>query len=456
MVATWTSEQVAALAPDASSGKAARELANARKWIHLGGDDHAAWGEHQGSGSSPYQIVIDLDEPAFHCTCPSRKFPCKHALGLFLLRTEQPAAFVQSAVPPWVAEWLLERASKPAKKKRTPKNGTDQPGEMGADAGAQQGRARKTAEQTRRAAQREDRVAAGLQELERWLRDLVKQGLAAAQTQPPQFWEGVATRMVDAQAPGAARMIREMPALAASGEGWTERLLERIGLLYLLLEGYNHIDVQTEATRADIHAALGFSLKQEEVIARPGLVDQWLVLGRRVFEDERLRSQRTWLHGRRTGRCALLLDFAYGGQVLDTSILPGTQFEAELAFYPGNYPLRAALKQRLSETRPLTGIPAYPDWSACLSAYAGALARNPWIEAFPAAITMAFPTRREDAWQLRDQSGHALPLTPQPDPNWQLLAQSGGHPITVLGEWNGHALFPLSAATSDSDFLILD
>ena len=39
----------------------------------------------QGSAASPYQTGIDLSEPAFQCTCPSHKFPCKHGLGLFLL-----------------------------------------------------------------------------------------------------------------------------------------------------------------------------------------------------------------------------------------------------------------------------------------------------------------------------------------------------------------------------------
>ena len=42
------------------------------------------WGLCAGSGKNPYQTIVDLSGPAYKCSCPSRKFPCKHALGLLL------------------------------------------------------------------------------------------------------------------------------------------------------------------------------------------------------------------------------------------------------------------------------------------------------------------------------------------------------------------------------------
>ena len=77
-----TMEQITALAPDAASVKAGRGLVNSAKWPTLGQSANALWGECQGSGSKPYQVSVDLGGPAFKCTCPSRKFPCKHGLGL--------------------------------------------------------------------------------------------------------------------------------------------------------------------------------------------------------------------------------------------------------------------------------------------------------------------------------------------------------------------------------------
>ena len=83
-----TSESVLALAPDASSVKAAQALLKPGQWPTLGFNENAVWGECKGSGSKPYQVEADLSGPVFKCTCPSRKFPCKHSLALLLLRVQ--------------------------------------------------------------------------------------------------------------------------------------------------------------------------------------------------------------------------------------------------------------------------------------------------------------------------------------------------------------------------------
>ena len=55
MSATWTTEQILALAPDANSAKNGKDLAPPRKWVSLGQNEQAVWGECQGSGKTPYQ-----------------------------------------------------------------------------------------------------------------------------------------------------------------------------------------------------------------------------------------------------------------------------------------------------------------------------------------------------------------------------------------------------------------
>src|SRR5688572_4958152 len=108
----WTIDQILALAPDPSSAKSGRDLSVARKWLTLGANAVCVWGTMQGSGKAPYQTSIDLSVPAFKCTCPSRKFPCKHGLGLFLIFVQQPDACTQDQPPPWTSEWLAKRAEK--------------------------------------------------------------------------------------------------------------------------------------------------------------------------------------------------------------------------------------------------------------------------------------------------------------------------------------------------------
>ena len=80
-----TRDQVSALAPDDASAEAANGLVADSKWVTLGADDEAAWGECQGSGSKHYQAQVDLGALVSRCSCPSRKFPSKHGLALLLL-----------------------------------------------------------------------------------------------------------------------------------------------------------------------------------------------------------------------------------------------------------------------------------------------------------------------------------------------------------------------------------
>src|SRR5262245_13963652 len=110
MSASWTTEQVLAMAPDSGSARAAGGLSSARQWLRLGRSGAAVWGECQGSAKLPYQTEIELGEPAFRCSCPSRKFPCKHGLGLLLLLERQPEAFPEAPPPDRVSEWLLGRS----------------------------------------------------------------------------------------------------------------------------------------------------------------------------------------------------------------------------------------------------------------------------------------------------------------------------------------------------------
>lgn len=139
----------------------------------------------------------------------------------------------------------------------------------------------------------------------------------------------------------------------------------------------------------------------------------------------------------------MLLDFAAPGQTLKSSMLPGTSLDAELLFYPGNYPLRAAVGQRHSHPEGSHQAQGHATAESLLDAYAGALARNPWLEVFPALLREVVPLRRDGGWLVRDVEGRLLPLSPRLREGWKLLALSGGQPATLFGEWDGRHLLPL-------------
>jgi hypothetical protein len=435
----WTVDQILALAPDPQSAKTGSGLATLRKWDRLGRNSQAVWGECQGSGQKPYQTTIDLNEPAFKCSCPSRKFPCKHALGLFLLSIQAPDSFGAEEPPAWVQGWLEGRVQ------RQQKVAQSQAMDRVADPAAQ----------ARRAAKRQKKVDIGLAELERWLFDLVREGLASVQGKPRSFWETPAARLVDAQAGGAARRLRRLATLAYTGEGWQERLVEQLGLLYLLVAGYRRLESLPEPVQADLRTLMGWSLNQESLLAEAGVTDRWSVVGQQLEQEQRLLVQRTWLWSQTTNRGALLLQFAAANQPLDRTLVPGTSFEAELVFYPTNYPLRALLKERRTPAGDLAALGGYLTLAEALTAYGAALACCPWLEEFPLALQKVRPFRRDERWFLADEAGQTLPLSPHFKASWTLLALSGGQPLFLFGVWDGSHLLPLSTL-AEGRFIALE
>ncbi len=411
-----------ALAPDAPAQRAALSLAAGRSWPLTGASEPGAvWGECLGSAAAPYRTVVDPAGPAYQCSCPSRKFPCKHALALLLLWADGSVS--GGADPPdWAARWLTARAVK----------ATGAAAREPADPGAAR----------RRAEQREQRVGTGLAELDRWLQDQVRQGLAASHRSGYGHWDDIAARMVDAQAPGLAERLRALAAVPYSGPGWDGRLLEEYALLRLLAVAYGKQADLAPPLRDTVRSRIGFTVRQADVLAAgPPVRDRWQVLARRDLDQDRLRTRRVWLRGNTTGRYALVLSFAAAGQSLDDSLTVGTEVDADLVFYPAAVPLRALVAARRDEG--VKGAPAGGTVAGLLTSWAAALGEDPWLDSWPAVLA-ATPARSPHPC-LYDAAGDALPLHPGAGDCWPLFALSGGSPLTVAGEWTPRGLWPLTA-----------
>ena len=89
--------------PDFRSVMAARDVADVESWVRLGTWANIVWGMYQGSDLYDVSVAIaSHDDMRAKCTCPSYKYPCKHALGLLMLATEKH--LVPVARPP---DWAL-------------------------------------------------------------------------------------------------------------------------------------------------------------------------------------------------------------------------------------------------------------------------------------------------------------------------------------------------------------
>ncbi|MFI5725757.1 SWIM zinc finger family protein [Streptomyces cyaneofuscatus] len=438
-VARWTVEQVLSLAPDDASRKAGNKLATAGHWSGTGFDGSGAvWGLCKGSGSKPYQTVVDTTGPAYTCSCPSRKFPCKHALGLLLLRASGDGSVPQGEPADWAAQWLTARRGRAEAKQEAAASGEAAPGP------ADNAAARKRAER------RAERVTAGALELEQRLTDLLRAGLATADRTGYALWEETAARMVDAQAPGLAGRVRELGAIPGSGPGWPVRLLEECGLLHLLDTAWLGRERLPDPLAATVRTRVGLPVSAEG----PPVRDRWLVLAQYDTPDGRLTTRRIWLYGRESGRTALLLSFGAMGRAPELGLPVGVTIDAELTSYPGGG-LRADLGRQFAPPAapPGTPVPDTPppggSTAAALAAYGEALRGDPWLDAWPVTLRDVIPVPSEGGWQLADAEGaSALPLSSAALSRpglWKLVALSGGGPVTVFGELGHRGFDPFAA-----------
>jgi hypothetical protein len=438
MTTRWSEAQVLALTNDTPTLQNGRKLAAPGKWLNTGGSDDAVWGECQGSGKAPYRVGIDRTDMAYKCTCPSHKFPCKHTIALFLLFANHPDVFsAQTSLPNWLTTWLEGRQKRREKPELA---AADQPLD--------------TEAQAKRQEAREDKVRAGIVDLSRWLRDLIRHGVADDRLKTYAFWDHMAARMVDAQASGIARRLRTLGGLPFQGHlDWATRMLDELGRLYLLCESYARIDSLPVETQHDVRTLIGWTYWQEELLTLPAVRDRWLVLGHYTEVEERLKIRRVWLHGKHSRRIALLLDFAHGGTPFEGSYPLGQSFDGEIIYYPGAYPQRAILKTRLGSMAlahdDLTCL--IGDAEAAFDHYADAIAANPWLDMFPLGLRAVIPYQEGNRFFVRDSIGRTLPIRFQNGAWWTIVAASGGHPIAVFGEWDGYDLM-LRTLHSDGIF----
>ncbi|EIJ42905.1 hypothetical protein BegalDRAFT_2039 [Beggiatoa alba B18LD] len=428
MSTQYTVEQILQLAPDDASKKSGKGLAKATHWVTSGYNELAIWGECKGSGSNPYQTRIDLQNMAFKCTCPSRKFPCKHAIGLFLLYVQDISVLTQSDDPPdWVADWLAGRAEKQQAKVSKP--------------------AKNPAVSAKTQAKREASVQAGLEDINLWLMDLVRSGFNDLKNRPYHFFEQQAKRMIDAKASGVARYLQSFASIVNSGEiDWASNLLMEMAKLHLLLESYKNIEQLDPALQQDIKALIGWSQSKEELADLPAVRDQWFVCGQYTENQPDLVTQRIWLYGQTTGKFALLLNFAIPTNLLslDRQWLTGATTDAELIFYPSAYPLRALVKNRFGNLDSTIAV-GVKQIQAVYQTYQSALSQQCWFNRLPIILEdmRLYKHPTESRWGLQDAVQDSLEIAPQFADIWQLLAASAGAPINVFGEYNGTHFLPL-------------
>jgi hypothetical protein len=460
-VQRWSVEQVAAVAPSPRSFVAAEPLAVTTRWASLGADERALWGRCRGSGAEPYDTSVDHVAVAWRCTCPSRKLPCKHALGLLLLwsRDGVPA----STRPESVAAWIADRDRRAAAAGAVGghpggagASGSGSPGVAGAggsepghgeppDAGGDSPAPPDRDELDRSRDERVARMMAGLTELDRWLEDRMRTGLADPALARYGTWDQLAARLVDARAGSLANRVRRLAGLVGASPDWHAEVLAELGLLHLIAQAGRRLPELPGALADAVATVSGWQVRQADVLSGVPDTDEWFVAGRSDTREDRIEVRRCWLRGSRSGRWAMLLSFAAYRQSLDDSFTVGTVVHADLHRYPGGS-LRALAGRRYADPLPFESPDACTIADAC-HAIGRAVAAEPWLERFPATV-LAAPSVLDGRWVLTDATG-SLPLLGDTRTLATVVAASAGAPVGITVEWSPWGVQPLTVHLAD-------
>lgn len=412
-----TEDQILALAPDDSSIKSGKELANVSKWSNLGVNEKALWGECQGSGKNPYKTQVDLSTVAFKCSCPSRKFPCKHGLGILLLYNRQKQLFNLLDTPVWVKEWIDKREEKAEKKNESQEKPVDKEA------------------QAKRAQQRQKKVEHGIEELQLVFKDIVRNGILNIPEKAHGLFDNLSKRMVDSQAPGLAFMVKELAEMNYFKENWHTPFLDQVVKIHLITSAFKAEEKLPPPIQEEVRSLIGFSKNNEELKQQEGVQDDWLILAKKTEQQDQLSVQKNWLLGLNSGSYALVIQFFVRSQMPDVNLTPGTVVNAELIYYKSPNPFRAIIKNvgKLIETSITES--GFPNWTALLTYEKAQIQASPFGSEYIYFIrNLALSTYQNDYF-LNDEQGIHIPLTTDEKTRIKILAITGGgrFDLVVLG-----------------------
>lgn len=443
-------DTVQELAPDQASLTAAKKLLSPAKWPVRGQDANvnSIWGQCQGSGANPYYTMADVADHGYKCTCPSRKFPCKHVLALLWQYAETPTDFVSESPPEWVNEWLGRRRKKSTsdtddeQKQKTIKKNIHAADIEPADKISPKELAKKEAAQAKRAAQNRATTNAsitdGISELQQWLGDQQQSGIATFIREINERCRQIAARMVDAKAANLASRLDELPAriLSHAPQQQPHVLIKELGQLVLLTEAWltdhDDIDVRRAIVSAESREQL---LSQADAIRKHGI---WLTLGEKVFtRRDGLISHATWLLKTDEAQpCFALLQDYYpvSSGRRQASLNIGRQIEGELIYYTSRFPMRAVTLEYQVHEAKQADVTDHDSMNP-LATHMHHLSQLPWAEATPNLLgngRILLDDQQGYWWQSHDNN-QQLPLSNQ-SLNPVLL---GGDLHSAFALWDG-------------------
>ena len=409
------------LTKDTCTAIEAHMVALPDRWTSLGTDGVYIWGDYNPSNDTSYhkntiQTSLNMSlfivgSHSYNCTCRQSR-PCLHAIGLLLLFNEKPDLFTSTNVPEMVQNLEKRRQAT-----------------------------------TLSSMSHFKEISDGLAQLDKWLTNTIKQGLAEAHIREFRYWDEIADQMLASWMPALSQWLREIANIPMRGGDWVEPLLDELGLMYFLIKTFERYDIQPSEIQADLRQVIGIKFSEEEMQSQPMIRDTWVVIGatRRNFRG--LAPEKfIWLQGIQSGQIALIHDI--GSRQIMSSLITsvGQTVDLSLKYLPSRTPLKAHLIQNYADTG-TTDMIQGTDIHNAIVQYVVAIHRNPWLRQYVVVLNDVYISRYDKHWTVRHADGKYLPIAPHFKHKWVMYAASNGHPVTVVGIWRKNFLYPLSIWT---------
>lgn len=414
-------DQVEALAPDAGTLSRAKKIAKPKNYTQVGANERAIWAV--SLGSAHYDTYIDIQGPAYKCSCPVKKLPCKHAMGLMVLVAQEPGVIKEDSPPEALSDWLSKRD-----------------GAAKAKAGKAKGEVKDPAAQAKRAQQREANVAKGLDELRRFLEDSVRMGLAESSKRSSDVWEQMQKRLIDAQARGLSRTLDWMRLEMGSGPQWTETVLRTLLRLHALIRAYDNREQLSPELIEDIRERIGWSKSKEQVLQHTAVPGPWLVMNHATTYESGLYTQTIWLLQQATGHMAKVLNFAsdFNRDTLHGGYQSGTLINAQAYDYSQWSPQRVILERESAfEYQPVENwdwfeAQAAANITSALEELQRQRIRHPFQESWPLLVKNVRAVQKGEQLALADENNCLLLIENTYQRPWQLLSAMGKNAVSVF------------------------
>ena len=441
----WSTTKIEQLVDTPSTLRRATMLAKSSNWKDLSTNYQVIWGTCTVFEQQHYKVRVHLISGHYQCNCLSKKL-CKHIIAIVLLHLKSSALFKHQILPDSLHKWKLTPDNTYKNNNRAALNQINNHNKI------QQNK-------LKRWQKRLDLMASGIDTLDIWLSDIVRQGLANVPLEQTSFWDFIASKMMDAKLPAISTYLKETAVLIQHQNDWTELVIKRIGKLYAWISSFNNREKLSVDVQENLYRSLG-KIIQKKVVIEQNFVqnDHWLVVG--IHQGETIDKQlfrRTWLFGMKSLKMALIEDYSYYKSPFEFQYSLGSVISSNVYYYD-KLPQQRALVEHPKQINAsaLINWKGYANFDQALEAFHHHIIKNPWVNIFPMILDNIAPfLNNQHEIQGKDSENHLIQLhNLSEDSKWQLLAISGGGPICLMGEWDGYKFQPL-AILQASNFIML-